>query len=124
MLLTIIDFSTKLGHAGVLTDGCSWEFYVVERVPLTTEDGVEQSENVEEMEEWSGSDEGNSSELVNLYGTGPILVVDKGSASIVFGNPSGFCSLNLHIALLTYFTSGYIPDKNPETAIFISEYVN
>ena len=93
----------------------------MERIPLTTEDSIEQSENVEEIEQWSESEE-NSSERVNLYGTGPILVVDKSSASIVFGNPAGFYSPNLHIALLTYFTSGYMPDKNSKTAIFINEW--
>jgi hypothetical protein len=62
----------------------------VERVPVMDEDVVEQLDNVEEMEEQSGDVEENSSGVINLYGTGPILVVDKRSASLVFGKPLDF----------------------------------
>jgi len=56
----------------------------VERVPVMDED------NVEEMEKRSEDVEENSSGVINLYGTGPILVVDKRSASLVFGKPLDF----------------------------------
>jgi hypothetical protein len=59
----------------------------VERVPVMDEDDVEQLNNVEEMKERSEDVEENSSGVINLYGTGPILVVDKRSACLVFGKP-------------------------------------
>ena len=67
----------------------------MERVPAMAEEIVEQSENIDQMMEQSVSVDLDevSSGVANLYGTGTILVVDKKSASIVFGNPLDFTHL-------------------------------
>jgi hypothetical protein len=65
----LLSFRRKAAHVGVLTDGRSWEFYVVEHVHVTAEDIGEQSENADEMFEESLSadlDEGFPG-VINLY---------------------------------------------------------
>lgn len=67
----------------------------MERVPATAEENVEQSENIDQIDEQSVSvdlDE-DSVEVINLYGSGGIMVTDKKSAAIVFGNLLDFTHL-------------------------------
>ena len=59
----------------MLTDGHSWEFYVVESSSTITE---EVPENIDL--------EDASTPMVRLYGSARVAVSSKQSASIVFGN--------------------------------------
>ena len=59
----------------MLTDGRGWEFYVVESVSATAD---EVSDNIDL--------DNPPAPVIRLYGSGRIAIVDKQSASVVFGN--------------------------------------
>lgn len=76
--MLLILCSTRLAHAGVLTDGRSWELYVVEAVS-PTEIGTEEASEANDFND-------TNPPIIRLYGSGRVAIVDKESASTVFGN--------------------------------------